>query len=111
PPLRVHKIAIPRRVDLDVVDALTCKTSELRLHDLDYVPQQRCRILVNTVGDSALERDCRELRGARQRHLDRARAVRLEKGEFVSCQRPHRSKLRSDDASNLQVALFGVSRL
>jgi hypothetical protein len=111
-PLRVHEVAVARRVDLDVVDAFRGQARELVLHDGDDVPEQRAVIRIDRVGDAPLEADGRELRGAGQGHLDGPRAVGLQERQLMPGQRPHGAQLRGDDTGDAgDVGVLRLARL
>ena len=99
-PLRVDEVAVARGVDLEIARPLLGHARELVFQDRDDVPQQLDLVLIDAVRDAVLPHDRRELRGARERQLDRARAVLLEERQLVAGQRPDRLQPCGDDAGD-----------
>src|SRR5580693_9575528 len=63
-PLRIHVIAVTRRIDLDVADSIAGEMRKIGLHDFNDGPEKFGTISVNGVRDSGFESDRRELRRA-----------------------------------------------
>ena len=82
-PFRVHVIAVPRSVDLDVGDTLVDEGAHLGLEDPDHVPEELRGARVDPVGDALFVGDGRELGRAGERDLDRAGAVLLHERQAV----------------------------
>src|ERR1700733_14532977 len=117
-PLRIHVVAVARRVDLNVAHSVAGKLREIGFHNLDDGPKKLRTIFVNGIGDPRFERDRRELRRTRQRDFDFARTVRFQEWKLVSGERTRLSQLLGDDAGHaahrgsfcLRVAGFPRSR-
>src|SRR3989454_8332432 len=78
PPLWIDIVAIPGRVDLNVLYSLCNKRPDLRLHNRNDVPQQSGMVPVHLVCNAFLEGNRRELVGGGQSDLYRSWALGLE---------------------------------
>jgi hypothetical protein len=83
-PLRVDEVAVSRRVNLDVLNALLRERPHFPRDHGRTIPQELGIATVHRVRDSLLESNRRELIGAWQGHFDVAGAVRLQECDLMS---------------------------